>query len=617
MPVAERSAVSAERRTGGQRPHHSLLFRLLASSLLIVVCAVSATAWLAVKGATGAVRQQQGQVLKDGTAIYRAMSSYAATHHSWDGVTPVVRDLARHTGLRIGLETQDATHRTVAAWPPGGMVHEDKAFAVIDALHVDPAQSPVADGSGIDPRALGPFRLPTADRQRLSAMADGIARCMTREHLAYVRSLSPAGRPRIVLAEAAGLQPRIDGTDSLDAKIADNCGLTRLDTPTAGERAALSALNALIGSCLVRQHLAPFHVGLDFLPSPTSPSSAFASSSARTATGGNCVQAARREQLTPYVAPAALLYVSDSEGAKLAGFDLSRSNSLRILGVIGTVLLLAVAVTVLNGMRLIGPLRVLTRAVRQGTDTPVRIRGRDEIGRLTVAFNELSAHRARTEQQRQAMVGDIAHELRTPVSTMRSVLEAGQDGVIPVDERLTASLLEETLLLQHIIDDLQDLAAADAGELRLHPEPVRARDILDHVAAVHRAAAEHGGATITVTAQEPLELSADPVRLRQIIGNLVSNAVRHTGAGAAIALNARREGASVVIEVADNGSGIAPEDLPYVFDRFWRAEKSRNRSTGGSGLGLSIARKLTEAHGGALTVTSSPSEGTVFTVRLP
>jgi two-component system sensor histidine kinase BaeS len=251
--------------------------------------------------------------------------------------------------------------------------------------------------------------------------------------------------------------------------------------------------------------------------------------------------AARRRPRAPArprsVAPAALLYVSDADGSTAAGLDL--------------------------------------------------VSAQDEIGRLTASFNELTAHRDRTERQRKAMVSDIAHELRTPLSTIRSVLEATQDGILPAEEETTASLLEETLLLQHIIDDLQDLAAADAGTLRLHPEPVRLAEVLEQVAAAHGAGTDTAGVALRVAAADGIEIPADPLRLRQIVGNLVSNAVRHTPAAGSVTLRARAEGGSAVVEVTDTGTGIAAEDLPLVFDRFRRAERSRSRGTGGSGLGLS------------------------------
>lgn len=255
----------------------------------------------------------------------------------------------------------------------------------------------------------------------------------------------------------------------------------------------------------------------------------------------------------------------------------------------------------------------------------------NEIGRLAAAFNDMSEHRARLEEQRKAMVSDVAHELRTPLSNIRGWLEAAQDGLADPDPAFVSSLLEEAVQLQHIIDDLQDLAAADAGALRLHPERVRIEDLLNQVAGAHQARAEAAGVGLTVHTdgvRGPV-LRADPVRLRQAVGNLVSNAVRHTPAGGSVTLRAYGSGGGsgagsdagspthVVVEVADTGSGIPAADLPHVFDRFWRAEKSRSRRTGGSGLGLAIVRKLVEAHGGTVGATSTEGEGSAFVLRLP
>ncbi|MET9943070.1 sensor histidine kinase, partial [Streptomyces halstedii] len=280
--------------------------------------------------------------------------------------------------------------------------------------------------------------------------------------------------------------------------------------------------------------------------------------------------------------------------------------------------------SVLAGARLVRPLHALTGAAQRLRDgeehASVPVSGDDEIGRLASAFNDMSAHRARLEEQRKAMVSDVAHELRTPLSNIRGWLEAAQDGLADPDPAFVSSLLEEAVQLQHIIDDLQDLAAADAGALRLHPEPVRTGELLSQVAAAHQARAETAGVRLKVEGAAPApELHADPVRLRQAVGNLVSNAVRHTPAGGTVTLRAYGDGSKgvVVIEVEDTGTGIPADDLPYVFDRFWRAEKSRSRRTGGSGLGLAIVRKLTEAHGGTASATSTEGEGSAFTLRLP
>jgi two-component system sensor histidine kinase BaeS len=236
------------------------------------------------------------------------------------------------------------------------------------------------------------------------------------------------------------------------------------------------------------------------------------------------------------------------------------------------------------------------------------------------------------------MVSDVAHELRTPLSNIRGWLEAAEDGLVVPDRALLSSLLDEAVLLQHVIDDLRDLSAADAGELRLHPQVLDLSDLLGQVATAHGGTADAAGVTL-ITAVAPAApaaaaaqdgartgenrpippwAEADPVRLRQAVGNLVSNAIRHTPVGGTVTVRARSVGdGGAEIEVADTGSGISAVDLPRVFDRFWRAEKSRSRQTGGSGLGLSIVRKLVEAHGGAVAAASEPGAGSVFTITVP
>jgi two-component system sensor histidine kinase BaeS len=260
------------------------------------------------------------------------------------------------------------------------------------------------------------------------------------------------------------------------------------------------------------------------------------------------------------------------------------------------------------------PLRALTRAAEQGV-ARLPIRGRDEIGRLTAAFNELSQRREAVERQRQAMVSDIAHELGTPLTTIRAWVQAARDGVTAAGPQLLDLLADEAELLQHLIDDLRDLAAADAGRLRLHPEPVFLNELLDQAVAAHQSDAE--GVTIITDLSGDPEVILDPLRVRQAVGNLLSNAVRHSPAGATVTVRSHADGDDVVIEVADAGSGIEEADLPHVFERLRRADRSRRRHTRGSGLGLAIVRNLVEAHGGTVSATSRPGHGSTFTIRLP
>jgi len=287
--------------------------------------------------------------------------------------------------------------------------------------------------------------------------------------------------------------------------------------------------------------------------------------------------------------------------------------------VTAAVLLATILLTVLTGRRLVRPLRALTEAAIEpaGRPTPVPVRGRDEIGHLARALNDATERRDRAEAQRRHLVSDVAHELRNPLTNIRAWLEAAQDEVVPANPALLDLLHDEAILLHHIIDDLSDLAAADAVELRLHREPIFVRDVLTHVGESQRGAAEKSGVTLTTDLRGDPVADADPVRLRQMVGNLLSNAIRYTPAGGTVTLSAEAAGDTVTIAVRDTGIGIAPDDLPKIFDRFWGADSSRTRATGGSGLGLPIARKLAEAHGGTLTATSRPGEGATMNLRLP
>jgi two-component system, OmpR family, sensor histidine kinase BaeS len=575
----------------------SLRARLLVTSVLIALCSVVATAWLAVTTTTRDIQQQQGQVLSGDATIYNTLLGYAATHPDWAGVAPVVRDLAARTGLQIALTAQD--HGLIAGSMRVSPQLTADASAVIDPLNVDQAiSSPQV--AGIDPRAVGPFRLTQAEQATLLAEAEKTMECLRSGGWHGVAmTVSASGRPVITVAGYDDAPPL-------------GCGMADVTRLTATEARALHQLNLLVHGCLVHQHLPAVQVNADFTWTEAG----------KIADGDqvhSCINASRREQLRPYVAPAALLFVTRTEGPTSSGFTLTPASRDRIIEVTALVLALTVAITSITSTRLIMPLSRLTEAVRHPETpyAPVPVSRRDEIGYLTAAFNDVSERRERTEEQRKALISDIAHELRTPLGNIRGWLEAAADGLAAPDKALTSSLFEEAMLLQHIIDDLQDLAAADAGQLRLHHEPVHVTDLLQQVADAHRGCADAGGVRLQARTEGDPELTGDPVRLRQAIGNLASNAVRHTGPGGYVTLTGCAMNDEVMIEVADTGSGISPGDLPRIFDRFWRADKSRSRRTGGSGLGLPIARQLIEAHGGRITAASTEGHGTVFTVSLP
>jgi two-component system, OmpR family, sensor histidine kinase BaeS len=429
-------------------------------------------------------------------------------------------------------------------------------------------------------------------------------------------SIGPSGRPTIEITGGSA-QP----------SWLPYCSIPELDQPTVTEENALERLDVMVDACLAPAHqYAKLLLGFGWAAGNqiTKISGQPANGTGSGATPGDrriqsCIDASRRQQLRPYVAPPALLFITGPAATVTAAhLDLSSAGRARVVEVTALVLVLTVAATIIVSGRLIRPLTMLTAAVQDpAPHVRVPVTSGDEIGRLTAAFNDFSERRERMEAQRTEMVSDIAHELRTPLANIRGWLEAAEDGLASSDRAFMASLLEEAVLLQHIIDDLQDLAAADAGQLRLHPEPVCVGDLLDQVATAHLSRADAADISLTVATVGETEISADPVRLRQAVGNLVSNALRHTAAGGSVTVGCRPDAGQVVIEVADTGSGIAPDDLPRIFDRFWRAEKSRSRRTGGSGLGLPITRQLVEAHGGTVTATSVPGSRTVFTIRLP
>lgn len=585
-----------------------LSVRLLIASVLIAVCSVAATAWLAVETTTRALEEEQGQVLAEDMDVLARLSGYAATHPDWKGVEQVVRSLAEKTGRRIALTTTD--RRTVVDSAPPGTSLPPRAAATVDPLRTDTYTERGAQRSGIDPRVVGPYRLTAEERARLGKLALVRQKCFARNGIETSIVETPSGRPAL------------SGDDETPLECADG----KLNTPTAGEEKALADLMERARGCPGRHDLkfiAPLFVSVDVTDRSLDgryqlgkTDVAPGSEAARTVQ--NCVDSARRAQLDPYVAPVAELFLGGGDRTAVR-FDMSPDNKAKVVGVAGLVLAVTVAVTAVVATRLVRPLRALTAAAQQPPELHVRVpvTTRDETGILAAAFNDLAERRERLEAQRKAMVSDIAHELRSPLTNIRGWLEVTKDGVVAPDPELLASLHEEALVLQRVIDDLQDLAAADAGTLRLHREPVRADELIGQVAAAHRVAADTAGVSLRTEADGEPWLDADPVRMRQALGNLVSNALRHTPADGTVTLSARCEGDDVVLEVADTGSGIAAEDLPQVFDRFWRAEKSRSRRTGGSGLGLPIVRHLVAAHDGTAHAASEPGVGSVFTLRVP
>lgn len=244
--------------------------------------------------------------------------------------------------------------------------------------------------------------------------------------------------------------------------------------------------------------------------------------------------------------------------------------------------------------------------------------GGDELAELASTFNAMADHLQRTEQLRRDMTADVAHELRTPLSVMRGNLEAMLDGVYPMDAEHLRPALDQVQLLTRLVDDLRTLALAEAGQLALERKPVDLdRLVADRLPAFQAQAAAQQVELRWMPAPGLPRVEIDPDRIWQTIAILISNALRHTPPGGSIDLKATRDDGHLQIEVADTGSGIPAEDLPRVFERFYRADKSRSRVGGGSGLGLAIARSIVEAHGGTIQAASQAGRGTKMTIGLP
>ena len=249
----------------------------------------------------------------------------------------------------------------------------------------------------------------------------------------------------------------------------------------------------------------------------------------------------------------------------------------------------------------------------------MEIRSDDELARLGHAFNQMADSLQQAEESRRVMTADIAHELRTPLAVQRANLEALQDGVYPLSVENLAPIVEQNHLLIHLVDDLRTLALSDSGQIRLELTPTDLTALAARVVEQFRPQAASQQVSLTLTPpDEPLPpLSLDPIRVEQLLANLLSNALRYTPIGGIINVAITTLPKAVQLTVHDSGPGIPEEALPFIFDRFYRADKSRSRSEGGSGLGLAIARNLARAHGGDLTATNHASGGALFTLHLP
>lgn len=315
-----------------------------------------------------------------------------------------------------------------------------------------------------------------------------------------------------------------------------------------------------------------------------------------------------------------MLFVGDIENPTSAESDfLSTVAESALIGG-GIAIGLALFLSTILIVQILRPLRELSRATDRVADgdmpDEVKLGTHDELGRLGDSFNHMLDSLKRSETVRQTMTADIAHELRTPVTIIQGTLEAILDGIYDASEESIAPIYDETLHLGRLIDDLRDLALAEAGELRLEKEPVDISELIQQVSETAFLSREDAPNLHLDTPALLPKVLLDRKRIRQVIANLLSNAIRFTPEDGDVYIRARPINGKIEMSVSDTGPGIKPEDLPHLFERFYRADPARGRSAG-SGLGLAIVKQWVEAHDGTIEAENRKSGGARFVIRLP
>jgi two-component system sensor histidine kinase BaeS len=266
-------------------------------------------------------------------------------------------------------------------------------------------------------------------------------------------------------------------------------------------------------------------------------------------------------------------------------------------------------------------IRTLARGTQSliAGDYHVRLKapGHDELAQLSRDFNTLAATLQATRTARQQWVADIAHELRTPLAVLRAEIESVQDGVRPLDQTTIDSLANETARLSRLVEDLHTLSMSDVGALTYHKEPTELAEIVADVVDSQRRLLEKKSLAVEMNIDARIRVLADETRLSQVFANLLQSNLRYTDAPGRIAVSGTADGDRVSVTWEDSGPGVPPEDMPRLTERLFRADASRNRASGGAGLGLAIAKAIVEGHGGTLTVRASNRGGLAVDVELP
>lgn len=300
---------------------------------------------------------------------------------------------------------------------------------------------------------------------------------------------------------------------------------------------------------------------------------------------------------------------------------IEHTNRILLYGaLIGAVI--ALLLGVILSRTLTRPIRELTQATHAISEgdlsQQVPVRTNDELGKLAKAFNKMSAELSRSVNARRQMTADIAHELRTPLSLILGHAEAVHDGVLQPTKENFEIIREEAARLEHLVDDLRTLSLADAGELSMTMQIIEPERLLQDVASLYQYQTQRKNITLDLDIASPLpHIEVDPGRMTQVLTNILDNALHHTPEGGRIVLSAKQGGDQVELAVQDSGPGLPPEDIERIFERFYRADPSRQREDGGSGLGLAIAKSILQAHGGQVSAGSEAGKGLRIIITLP
>ena len=573
----------------------SFRLRIFLLVMVVAVTAIGATAWITLSLTPREVARSQAAADRHRYEIAGEIARFGRLNGRWPGVSTLVADLSKRTGLHIRLATLDQTvladsdnlaGRPVGQVRPGPML-------------IDPRPD-LGPWAGAEPDAVPSLRIAAFPPDRLlpanlfepaglvPPQQTRVARMLLQ--LAQYRAALVA--VRCIADEVPGTRPelRTDQVPYLTTAQREQhpvCVRRAMDTVRANNK------RLELDMATYRQCSAPK------LPEEDR----------------RCVATAFADRAGISAAVPLQLYLGVTAEA-----DVGQLGRPALLGVAGLI------VVALIGMAWIArvvsnPVRRLTEASHQlaggRLDVRVPAAGRGELARLSASFNAMAEAVQHSEERQRRLVADVAHELRTPLSNLRGYLEGLSDGVVEPSRELFASLHEETLLQRRILDDLQVLALAEAGDLRYTRGPVDLAELVAVGATAHRAVAAEAGIALTVDVPPPVWIEADPERLRQVLGNLLTNAVRYTDTGGHVLVRVRAQDGEALLTVRDTGVGMSPAELTRVFDRFWRADPARQRATGGTGLGLTIAQRIVRDHAGRIGVTSEPGTGTTFTVHLP